>query len=90
MESEFAELPDIQRVVLETIIAQGKNYAPFSEASMRADASLLQQEKVSVPSIQAAVDALREKGLVWRATYGDYALEDESLAVWYKTRIRRA
>jgi hypothetical protein len=89
MESEFAELPDIQRVVLETIIAQGRNYVPFSEASMRAYASLLQQEKVSVPSVQAALDALREKGLVWRAAYGDYALEDESLAGWYKTRIQR-
>lgn len=89
MESEFAELPDIQRVVLETIIAQSRNYVPFSEASMRAYASLLQQEKVSVPSVQAALDALREKGLVWRAAYGDYALEDESLAGWYKTRIQR-
>ncbi len=89
MESEFAELPDIQRVVLETIIAQGRNYVPFSEASMQAYASILQQEKVLVPSVQAALDALREKGLVWRAAYGDYALEDESLASWYKTRIHR-
>ncbi len=87
MESEFAELPDTQRAVLEVMIAQGKNYVPFSEASMRAYASLLQQEKVSTPSIQAALDALREKGLVWRAAYGDYALEDESLASWYKTRM---
>lgn len=89
MESEFADLPDIQRAVLETIISQGKNYVPFSEASMRAYASLLEQEKVSVPSVQAALDALREKGLVWRAAYGDYALEDESLASWYKTKIQR-
>lgn len=88
MESEFAELPDSQRAVLEAMIAQGKNYVPFSEASMRAYASLLQQEKVSIPSIQAALDALREKGLVWRAAYGDYALEDESLASWYKTRMK--
>lgn len=55
---------------------------------MRAYASLLQQEKVSVPSVQAALDALREKGLVWRAAYGDYALEDESLTSWYKTRMQ--
>jgi hypothetical protein len=88
MESEFAGLPDIQRAVLETLIAQGRNYVPFSEASMRAYASLLQQEKVSVPSVQAALDALREKGLVWRAAYGDYALEDESLASWYKNKMQ--
>jgi hypothetical protein len=89
VESEFADLPDIQRVVLETIIAQGKNYVPFSEASMRAYASLLHQKKVSVPSVQAALDALREKGLVWRAAYGDYALEDESMASWCKNRVQR-
>jgi len=81
-------MPDIQRAVLETIIAQGRNYVPFSEASMRAYASLMQQEKVSTPSVQAALDALREKGLVWRAAYGDYALEDESLASWYKTKMQ--
>lgn len=86
LESEFAELPEIQRAVLETIINQGRNYVPFSEASMRTYTRLSQQEtKVSIPAIQAALDALREKGLVWRAAYGDYALEDESMAVWFKT-----
>lgn len=89
MESEFAELPDVQRAVLETIIAQGRDYVPFSEASMRAYAALLKQEKVSVPSVQAALDALREKGLVWRAAYGDYALEDESLANWFNAREKK-
>lgn len=89
MESEFAGLPDIQRAVLETIIDQGKDYVPFSEASMRAYANLLQQEKISTASVQAALDVLREKGLVWRAAYGDYALEDESLAGWYKSKAQR-
>ncbi len=88
MESELAELSDSQRVVLETIISQGRNYVPFSETSMRTYASLLKQKKVSIPSIQSALDALREKGLVWRAAYGDYALEDESLANWYKARMK--
>jgi Mn-dependent DtxR family transcriptional regulator len=55
---------------------------------MRAYASLLQQKKVSPPSVQAALDSLREKGLVWRAAYGDYALEDESMASWYKIRTQ--
>lgn len=88
MESELADLSDSQRVVLETIISQGRNYVPFSETSMRTYASLLKQKKVSIPSIQSALDALREKGLVWRAAYGDYALEDESLANWYKARMK--
>lgn len=86
LESEIADLPDIQRAVLETLIGQEKNYAPFSEASMKAYARLLKQDKVSIASVQSALDALREKGLVWRAAYGDYALEDQSLAIWYKSR----
>lgn len=88
MESEYSELPPIQKAVLETMIEQGRNYIPFSEASMRAYSTRLQQEKVALPSVQAALDALREKGLVWRAAYGDYALEDESLASWYETRTQ--
>jgi hypothetical protein len=88
LQSEFAELSDIQRAVLETIINEGRNFIPFSEASMRAYAQLLKQERVAIPSVQAALDALREKGLVWRAAYGDYALEDESLVAWYKTRMQ--
>lgn len=86
LESEIGDLPDIQRAVLETLIDQEKNYAPFSETSMKAYARRLDQEKVSSASVQNALDALREKGLVWRAAYGDYALEDQSLATWYKAR----
>lgn len=88
-ESDIADLPDTQRAVLETLISQGKHYAPFSEAAMKSYAGLLHQEKISIASVQNALDALREKGLVWRAAYGDYALEDESLATWYAARPAR-
>lgn len=86
MESEIAALSDVQRAVLETIIKQGNRYVPFSEAAMATYAELLHQEKVAVPTVQVALDALRDKNLVWRAAYGEYALEDDSLAVWYKHR----
>lgn len=86
MESEFEELPDMQRAVLEVMISEGNAYVPFSEGSMKAYADRLNQDKVAVASVQAALDALRDKGLVWRAAYGDYALEDESLAGWYQTQ----
>lgn len=86
MESEFAALTDIQRTVLETLIKYGNQYVPFSETSMKTYAELSNQGKVSIPTVQAALDALREKNLVWRAAYGDYALEDDSLVMWYKYR----
>jgi hypothetical protein len=83
MESEFSALPALQRVILETMIAQGGDYVPFSEYSMRAYSNLLEQKKIQVPAVQSALDALRGKGFVWKAAYGNYALEDESMVNWY-------
>jgi hypothetical protein len=34
-------------------------------------------------TVQAALDGLREKNLIWRSARGAYALEDESLAQWF-------
>jgi len=86
MESEFATLTEIQRVVLETIIRDRELFVPFSEASMQHYATALGQDKVSTGSVQAALDALREKNLVWRSSFGVYALEDESMAHWFNQR----
>jgi len=85
MESEFAELPPIQRAVLEHILQQEGNFSPFSEASLKAYAKL-SGEKVNVTDVQGALNALRHKNLIWQAAYGDYSLEDESMALWYKNR----
>lgn len=87
MGKEFAGLSMIQRAVLETMILHGKSYTPFSDAAMSAYASLLQRERVSAPSVQAALAVLCEKGWVWRAAYEDYSLEDESLASWYRAEV---
>lgn len=86
MESEFSSLTDIQQAVIKTMIDQNKDFAPFGEKSMRSYAALTNQEKVQIPSVQAALDTLREKGLVWRSAYGSYALEDESMSIWFKAR----
>lgn len=86
MESELAALTDIQRAVLETMIKFGSEYVPFSEACMRNYAEVANKKKITVPTVQAALDALREKNLIWRAAYGEYALEDDSLAIWYHHR----
>ncbi|MNJ77816.1 hypothetical protein D3C77_754080 [compost metagenome] len=36
----------------------------------------------STTSVQKALDALRDKELVWKANRGEYALEDASMAEW--------
>lgn len=85
MESEFAALTPIQRAVLERIIQQGADYSPFTEASLKAYTALAGAE-VTVADAQGALNALRQKNLVWQAAYGDYALEDESMLLWYQDR----
>lgn len=88
MESDVATLTPVQRAVLEVIIEQGSRYAPFNELSMKAYSEKL-AKKIKSATVQAALDALRTKNLVWRASPGTYALEDESLALWYKQRHLR-
>jgi hypothetical protein len=86
MESEFSELPVTQRAVLEVMIEHGQAFVPFSERAKQSYNAKVPDKTISTAAVQAALDSLREKGLIWRAAYGDYALEDASLAHWYKTR----
>ena len=85
MESEFTALTPIQRAVLERILQQGADYSPFTEASLKAYTALAGAE-VTVADAQGALNALRQKNLIWQAAYGDYALEDESMLLWYQNR----
>ncbi len=85
MESEFASLSPVQRAVLERMLQVGSKYTPFTEDSLKAY-SILSGQEVDAAAAQGALRGLREKNLVWQAAYGDYALEDESMATWYQHR----
>jgi hypothetical protein len=37
-------------------------------------------------TIQAAIDSLREKELVWKSSRGAYALEDKAFGEWLRQR----
>lgn len=87
MESEFTALTKTQRAVLVRIIDAGAKYEPFNEASLAAYTAYV-GKKISTSDAQAALNVLREKNIVWKATHGDYALEDESMATWFNTQIR--
>lgn len=85
MESEFNSLTVTQRAVLIRVISQGKKYEPFTADSLAAY-SATAGKAVKAHDAQAALEALRKANLIWKAVQGDYALEDETMAVWYNTQ----
>jgi hypothetical protein len=87
MESEFNRLTHTQRAVLIRIIKQGKQYEPFTADSLAAY-SAIAGKIVKAHDAQAALDALRKANWVWKAVQGDYALEDDSMVLWYHTQIQ--
>lgn len=76
----------LQRAVLERVAAEGSRLAPFAAATRADLAAAAGARSVSPSSVQAALDALRDRGLVWRSARGDYALEDQGLADWLAER----
>jgi len=87
IESDYSALTEIQRAVLAVLIERGEHgggYSPFSEESMKAYAARLGHSDFSTATVQAALDALRDKNLIWKESRGAYALEDESLALWFR------
>lgn len=87
MESEFNSLTLTQRAVLVRLIDQGARYEPFTGDSLSAY-SVFAGKTIKAHDAQAALEALRKANLVWKAVQGNYALEDESMSVWYKTQVK--
>ncbi|MEX3959675.1 ATP-binding protein [Trinickia sp. EG282A] len=80
----FHSLTPIQSAVLRVLAAAGKGYAPFESRTMEKYRVALGGEpgdgELSSANVQQALAALQEKGLVWRASRGVYAMEDHSLS----------
>lgn len=80
-------LTPLQTAVLYVLAESGTNYRPFEAATLAKYRQALTEAgeptetaaRVDVPSIQAALQALQDKSLIWRASRGVYALEDTSL-----------
>ena len=78
-------LTPLQAAVLRVMAARGERFAPFESATLAAYEAVLKKESgrpgtVSESAAQQALLALQERGLVWRAARGVYALEEFSLA----------
>jgi len=61
-------------------------FAPFTDSTLTAVSKALEEMGSDVvpgtQTIQACIDALRDKELVWKSSRGGYALEDKSFGDW--------
>ena len=85
IEIQFAALTPIQQAVVRVMSEKEGDFAPFSASSMELYQKLMGEPNVSTATVQAALEALRDKNLVWRSARGVYALEDEAWAEWLAT-----
>ncbi|MBK5012049.1 hypothetical protein IAE33_003909 [Pseudomonas sp. S60] len=88
-ESAWNDLSPLQQAVLAVMAGRalgGQPFTPFSEQTLADVNRTLERQQAepnaSTPNVQKALDALREKELVWKANRGEYALEDASMAEW--------
>ncbi len=88
-ESACNDLSTLQRAVLNVIAERTiskQPFAPFSEQTFAQVNRKLElahaNPNASTPNVQKALDALRDKELVWKANRGEYALEDSAMAEW--------
>ena len=87
-DSEFSALTPIQKAVLGLLVRQGSRFAPFAEASLAAYSAEM-GKPVKAAEAQAAIEALREKNIVWRNARAAYTLEDQDMAEWFRSRHGR-
>lgn len=80
--SAYNSLPGAQKAVLDAIARLAPDYTPFAETALAAYQAVL-GKALNNSAIQGALDALRDKELIWRAGRGDYAFEDDGLRAWY-------
>lgn len=80
----YSSLTPLQKAVLGRLIGEGANVAPFSAASLAAYANAV-GEPVDASAVQGAIEALRQKNIIWRSARGQYALEDQSVADWFQS-----
>lgn len=83
-DSDFGGLSDLQRVVLETL-ADDAGFSPFAGKTLESVSEALGRT-VTTSDMQSALDALRDKELVWKSGRGMYALEDQGIAGWLRAR----
>ncbi|WP_207456322.1 AAA family ATPase [Azospirillum sp. SYSU D00513] len=84
-ENAWSSLTPLQQAVIERLSDEETQAAPFSAAALAGYSKTI-GEAVEAPAVQTAIEALRQKNLVWRSARGQYALEDQGMSEWIKAR----
>jgi len=77
MREKLLDLTQQQRAVFEVLIRHHANFAPYKDSTLEEYKKIL-GKPIGKNSVQSAMEALREKGLVWKESFGGYVLEDEN------------
>jgi hypothetical protein len=67
--------------------AKDGQFSPFGEAAMSAYKALVPTPVgVSAATVQNAIDALREREIVWKESRGSYEVEDQAWLGWLRAK----
>ncbi len=79
MLAEIGALTKLQQAILRRMATEGIHFAPYTDDTRQALAGGT-RKPYSKGGIQKALEVLRERGLVWRPSFGSYVLENADLA----------
>ncbi len=85
-EAAYNQLSSPQKIVLDAFARMPVGRTPFSSDALAGYAAVAGQE-LSTSVVQGALDALKEKGILWRAGRGDYGFEDHGFREWHLARF---
>lgn len=77
--AEISTLTKLQQALLRKMATEGIQFSPYTDATRQALAGP-DRKAYSKGGVQKALDVLRDRGLVWRPSFGNYVLENADLA----------
>jgi len=85
VKSDFESLTPLQQAVVRVMASKEGQFSPFGEASMSAYKALLPDTvPLSTATVQNAIDALRERDIIWKESRGAYEIEDQAWVAWLR------
>ncbi|AQV97949.1 hypothetical protein BJN34_29215 [Cupriavidus necator] len=87
VESDFASLSPLQQAVIRVMAGKDGRFSPFGESTMSAYKALVPDHvSISAGTVQNAIDALREREIVWKESRGSYEIEDQAWLSWLRAK----
>ena len=95
-DSSFNALTPLQAAVLVVLSQHGggsQGFAPYAESTLQEIKTTLQtlkpsaQSSVTSGAVQKALNTLRDRDLIWKQDWGDYALEDTGMREWLAQKL---